>query len=142
MLQLQYTKSISNSSNDLRNYFVNENNSKKSELITYKPMSSFENNQYYTLKLNNIEIKADAKLACIIIFYDYLNENLFLKENLNCYDNDFFYEVIAPLINLPPDWNYSMINNENIFNRPDIDMIIEYYIKEAFENDTLWFEEN
>jgi hypothetical protein len=113
----------------------------KGNFVLYYP-KYFTNNLYYNLDSNNIQIKADTKLSCIIIFYDYLNTNLLLKDSLNAYDNDFFFEVIAHLIDLPKDWNYSMINISDIFNREDIDIIIDCYVKEAFENDTLWFEIN
>ncbi len=127
--------------NNLRTHLVNyyEKN-EKGQLITYKPICCFHNNNYYSLNLNNIEIKADTKLACIIIFYDYLNENLLSKDNLNCYDDDFFYEVIIPIIGMPQNWDYSTFEDDVIFNRPDINILIDEFVREAFENDTIWFE--
>jgi hypothetical protein len=139
-ITLEYnSENISN--NDLRKHLVKyyENN-EKGPTITYKPMY-FDNNQYCELNLNNIEIKANTKLACIIIFYDYLNEQLLFKDNLDCYDNDYFYEVIAPSLSLPLTWDYSLINTELIFKRSDINSLVNEYVREAFENDTLWFKE-
>jgi hypothetical protein len=141
-ITLEYNSENNTSYNDLRSHLVKyyqHNNT--GPTLKYKPMCFFDNNHYYGLNLNNIEIKADTKLSCIITFYDYLNEKLFSKDNLNCYDNDFFYEVVAPSLNLPLTWDYSLINNEFIFNRPDIHTLIDTFINEAFENDTLWFEE-
>ena len=101
--------------------------------------------QYYNINLNNIEIKADTKLACVIIFNDYLNANLKVKFPLdsyaiydvliNCIEDNCIVDKILEVINL------DVINLDKYFKLKNIDKIINDFVESFFTNNTLWFEE-
>ena len=89
--------------------------------------------------LNNFLNQSDATKQDEIIFKDYLNENLLTSTSCDAFDDDTFYNSYANEIQYNNGWDMSTFNINDIFNHKNIDEIIDDYVDNAFENDTLWF---
>jgi hypothetical protein len=109
-----------------------QDNTKKN--LKFFKFKYFGGDWYFNILVESIIIQADSRLAAIIILRDYFNEHLRTPACFDTFEDDMFIDIASQYV----EWDESADLCLFIFKSEHIDSIMDKYIENEFDNDSLW----